>query len=111
MTVVGVAAAAIALVGCGGSRDQSSALASYIQNAPFSAGPPHPGATTTIKSVHCTETGSSQAYTCLILYNVADVAASLNQDYLITADGSCDDSYGGHCQWAMPVGVAKPTSQ
>jgi hypothetical protein len=109
MAVVGVAAAAIALVGCGGSGDQSSTLASAIQQAPFSAGPL--GATTTIKSVHCTETGSSHADTCLVVYNVTDVAASLNQDYLITADGSCDDSYGGHCQWAIPTDVAKPTSQ
>lgn len=105
MTVVGVAAAAITLVGCGGSGDQASALESDIEDAPFSAPPPDLGAAATIKSAHCTETGNSQAYKCLVVYNVT----SLNQDYLIPAAGSCDNS--GNCQWAIPVGVAEPTSQ
>jgi len=105
MTVVGATAAAIALVGCGGSGDQSSILEIAIQQAPFSAPPPDLGAAAMIKSVHCTETGSSESYTCLVVYNVT----SLNKDYLIPADGTCDNS--GNCQWAIPVGVAKPTSQ
>ncbi|HVC76419.1 MAG TPA: hypothetical protein VND96_07875 [Candidatus Micrarchaeaceae archaeon] len=105
MTVVGVAAAAIALVGCGGGGDQSSTLEIAIQQAPFSAPSPDLGAAATIKSAHCTETGRSDSYTCLVVYSVT----SLKQDYLIPAAGSCDNS--GNCQWAIPVGVAKPTSQ
>lgn len=122
--VLGAMATLIGLAGCGaqavnngsggvGGQDNSSVLAQSIETDGASqlqsnVASVDASATVSVNSADCTETGTTQAYTCLVIYNVSDVAAGLDQDYLLTADGSCDDQ--GNCQWHS-TGPGVPTSQ
>lgn len=85
-----------------GGQDNSAAIVNSIQTG--GAGQLttaekaiYADASVTISNVHCTETGTSQAYVCAFDFTVTAPAESITQKYNEQATASCDSQ--GNCQW------------
>ena len=111
--IIGASAVMLFAAGCGdsvnsntgagvGGQDNSAAIVNSIQTGgaaqlTTAEQATYADASVTISNVHCTETGTSQAYVCAFDFTVNAPAESVTQKFNEQATASCDSQ--GNCQW------------